>query len=148
MHHKIHIWNFLDYLLCSAIQVLVHSVPCPISLHTSFCTVLQSLVKTYIGSLVYPEMTAVPSFLDVGGSMSVSACTFLQSGLMPCQEIILPKNGILVHLKKTLIFASFKFSCLHTLSTLSNVSSWAFPSSSKPHENIRHTSKYSIYHLL
>ena len=46
------------------------------------------------------------SFLDFGDSMSDSACNFLCSRLMPCQ-IISPKNGILVHLKR-LIFVKLQ----------------------------------------
>ena len=63
--------------------------------------------------------------------MPFSACTFLRSGLIHCQEIIWPKNGMLVHLKGQLSLLSLKFACLHTLNTLSKVSSWSLPCSSK-----------------
>ena len=108
-------------------------------------TLLHSLVKTYLGRLVYLEMIAVQS----GSSMSVSACTFLGSGHMPCWQIISPKNRMLVQLKRHLSLLNFTFACLHTLSALCNVSSWPLLCLSKPvikmlsaiPTNIWHTTK-------
>ena len=70
--------------------------------------------------------------MDLGCGITVNACTSLGSGLIPYWEIVSPKKGMLVHLKRYLSLLSFKFTSLHILSILSNVTSWSLPSSSKP----------------
>ena len=64
--------------------------------------------------------------------MSINACTFLGSGLAPYWEIISLMKGMLLHLRRHLSLLSFRLTCLHILSTLSNVMDWSLPSSSKP----------------
>ena len=80
------------------------SQPSPMLAFTRICMLLQSLVKTYSGSLVYPEMTLISSWFLVM-VYPVNACTFLGSGLTPCLEIISPKskNGMQVYLKRQLL---------------------------------------------
>ena len=54
------------------------------------------------------------------------------SCLMPCQEITSSKKGTFVHLKSQLYLLILKFACLHTWTTLFNVSFWSLPCSLKP----------------
>ena len=48
------------------------------SVFTRVCVSLQSLVKTFLGSLIYPQDCS--SFLDFSGSMSFSTYTLLGFG--------------------------------------------------------------------
>ena len=72
------------------------------------------------------------SFLHLGSSMSISAFNFLGYGLEPSQCTISPKNGTLVHMKCHLTLLSLRLAFLHVFSTLSTVSWWSLPNSSKP----------------
>ena len=116
------------YLLYCIVQILLHPIPCPVCLYSvSFVVAhmpLQLLVRSCLGNLLYLGMTAVLFSVFVGG-MSESTLTSLESRLTPCHEIILPKNRILVHLKRHLSLLSFTFACLHTQSTFSNGSLWS-----------------------
>ena len=51
----------------------------------------------YLNNLIYHGMAAIPFYFS--GGMSVSAFSFLRSGLTFYQEIISPKNGTHVHPK-------------------------------------------------
>ena len=119
-------FNVLSY---RSWYILFHPHLTLMSVFTMVCTLLQSLVRTYFSNSVYPEMTN--SFLGFGGDISVSTCTFLGSRFTPCQ-IISPRNGKLVHLKRHLSLLSFKFAYLHILKTLSYVALWSLYCSSKP----------------
>ena len=119
MHHKIscmHLFFLTIFLLCHTGPSTCHSMSSLPLLMLAFkvaCILLWSLVKTYLGNLIYPEM-AEALLLDFGGGISVRAWTFLASGHTPYCEITLPKNGMLVHLKRHLSLLSFKFTCLYT----------------------------------
>ena len=71
-------------------------------------------------------LTVLPS-LVFAGDISVSAYTFLGSGLMLCLEITSWKNGMLVHLKKKLVFVKFQVCLLVYPKNL--VKHWCLPCS-------------------
>ena len=88
------------------------------------------LGKNLLKLLIIPR-NARSSFLSLG-SISVSSCTFLGSGLTPGLDIILPKNKTSVHLKWHLSLFSFRLTYLHICSTFNHVSSWSLPLLSYP----------------
>ena len=91
---------------------------------------LQSLVSTYLDSLIYPEII-VTTFCILG--YHICKCLdFFRSRLMPCHEITPPKKGILICLKRPLPLFSFKFASLYIQSTLPNVSAQSLPCWSNP----------------
>ena len=107
---------FFTFYIGPGTSCLIFSQPSLMSVFTRVDLPLQSLVKMYLGSLVYPEMTAGLLRISVM-TWPVSAETFLDPGLC-IAETLLCQNGMLVHLKRHLSFLCFRFTCLHTLRTL------------------------------
>ena len=108
----------------------VSSLPSLMFVFTVAHILLQSLVKTYLDNF-HPGMPRVLFWILVVEYLEMCEL-FKDLGSHPFCESKSPKKGMLVHLKRHLSLLSFMFACLHTQSTLSNVSSWYLTSSLKP----------------
>ena len=135
MHHTISCMHlsWLSSLICYTGPHTSHSKPSQSSSMLSFTRVhilMQPLVKTYLSSLVHPEMTVIPSWILEVAYLLV---------LVPFWELGLHLTLRLLHQRKEcwyiwrhLPLLSFRFACLHILRILSNILSWSLPYWLKP----------------
>ena len=121
--------SWLSYLLCHTGPDTFCSMSSQLSLMSVF-TPLQSLVKNYLDSLLYLEMTEIISWISVVACLLVPYISGIQAYALP--EDYFTKEWNAGASEKTLIFVKFQVCILHTLNPLSNTASWSLPCSSKP----------------
>ena len=118
---ELHAHIFLTTVFASSYRsyVFLHA-------QSTLACILQSLVKTYLCSLVYIGMTAALSFPLVGlCPLLLGFC--LGPDSHPSHEIILPMKGIFVLLNIHLSLLSFRFCSLYIHCTFFSISSWSLP---------------------
>ena len=125
MHHKISYMCLprLSSLLCFTGPGTFHSMPSqslPMTAYTRVHILLQSLVKTCLDSLIYPEMTVIPSWFWVAAYLLV-LLLFWVAGLHLARRL-LHQIWNADTPEKTSFSLHLKLAHLHIIRTLSNIS--------------------------
>ena len=90
---------------------------------------VQLLVRTYLGNLIYPGMTAFPFCLWCWYVCKHLSFSWVWAHTLSSNYLLKERNASKP--RWTFSLLSFRFTCMHTHSSFFNISSWLLPCSSK-----------------